>query len=71
VTRDTLLPRRFKDTSCLLIDSEVIGGQLAQVVAAFDIDVARRGLSPVVPAATRRSWGSPAYESPAGALCDG
>jgi uncharacterized protein with PIN domain len=38
LTRDALLPRRFKDTPCLLIRSEVVAEQLAQVVAAFDID---------------------------------
>lgn len=38
LTRDTLLPRRFKGTSCLLIESEDVAEQLAQVVAAFGID---------------------------------
>lgn len=38
LTRDTLLPRRHRDVSCLLIESEKIGEQLAQVVAVFGID---------------------------------
>jgi uncharacterized protein len=38
LTRDTLLPPRFKDTRCLLIGSEVLAEQLSQVVSAFGID---------------------------------